>query len=126
MRYSYLEAFLEEDPNAIDIRYENPDMYEGWEPNWIESNEKGLKFGLDEHDDKTLRRIDIKVPEDHQLFNFGLIEKLQYRTGIATHAVCVECFMKLNIYGAKMLKQAGIPITISETHQYDEPEEVGF
>lgn len=125
MRYSYLEAFLEEDPNAIDIRYENPNAYAGWEPNWIESSDRGLRFGLDEHDDETLRRIDIKVEETHPLFNFGLLEKLQYQTGIATHAVRVECFIKLNIYGAKQFKKAGIPITISETHQYDDQEEQG-
>lgn len=118
MRYSYLDIFVEFDANKADVRYELPQYYtnSSWKPNW-HSVKNGLSFYFEEQDDQYLRNGGIRIPETHNLFNYGLIDQEMLYRG--SNPNIVYYIRKIDELVREELAKSGIPMTLYDAAKYD-------
>jgi len=107
MRYSYLEVYIEESLNDIEI-----ELYDKMGNEWIFTSD-GLGYYVHLKDDPTLRLVDVKVPETHPLFNIGVIIDCEFSTR-------KRLFRRIHLYGAREFRKVGIPTTLDEAEKYGE------
>jgi len=120
MRYSYLDIFVEFDPNKADVRsgYELPQYYtnSSWKPNW-HSAKNGLSFYFEEQEERELRNGGIRIPETHNLFNYGLIDlEMLYR---GSNPNIVYYIRKIDELVREELAKSGVPMTLYDAAKYD-------
>ena len=119
MRYSYLDIFVEFDATNAEVRYEPPQTYthSSWKPNW-RSAKNGLSFYFEKQDDQDLRNGGIRIPEAHNLFNYGLVEKARlWRDYLNTNIGLY--YQKIDKLVYKELAKSGIPMTLYDAAMYD-------
>ena len=118
MRYSYLDIFVEFDATNADVRYEPPQSYtnSSWKPNW-HSAKNGLSFYFEEQEERESRNGGIRIPETHNLFNYGLLEKaMLYRDNNTNIGVY---YQKIDHLVYEELAKSGIPMTLYDAAKYD-------
>ena len=108
MRYSYLEMYVGASLSDIEIRVDPKKSG----LNWIFAS-GGLKYSVHPEDDDTVRLIDVRIPEIHPLFNIGIVLNWALFTP-------EKFFDRLQLYGGKEFRKAGIPVTMLEAEEYDE------
>lgn len=115
MRYSYLEMYVGESLNDIEIGLDSigaelhsktPGAY------WIYASE-GLGYKVHAQDDEKTRLVDVTIPETHPLFNIGVIINCAFTTP-------EKLFRRIHLYGGKEFSKVGIPVTMLEAEDYDE------
>lgn len=106
MRYSYLELYIGESLNDIEIQ-----GYFKMELGWIFTSD-GLGYHVHPQDDITSRLVDVKIPETHPLFNIGVIIDCGFGTD-------ERLFSRIHLYGAREFRKVGIPTTLDEAEKHD-------
>ena len=118
MRYSYLDIFVEFNPNEADVRYEPPQSYtnSSWKPNW-HSARNGLSFYFEEQEERESRNGSIRIPETHNLFNYGLIDRELFYKDSNTNILFY--ILKIDKLVREELAKSGVPLTLYDAAKYD-------
>lgn len=112
MRYSYLELYVHDDADAMDVRHGTDDDYEDYYASKWSTAKEGIRFVFEDQDDLTMRMGYIRIPEDHYLFNYGILENAQT---LDNPPFTADQYRAIDDYVRKHLVKAGIPATVEES-----------
>jgi len=118
MRHSYLELFVEDSIYKADIVYAK-DKDAGndnwmWVPKW-ETAKEGLSFYFDDLEDPSIRMGYIRIPEEHYLFNYHLLEETHYNI---KKPFTPDQYRAIDNYTRERIANAGVPMTVKESLPY--------
>ena len=112
MRYSYLELYVHLYADSAEVRYGADDDYEDYYASKWETAKEGISFYFEDQDDMNQRLAYIKIPEEHYLFNYGILENAQ---GLDKPPFSADQYRAIEDYARKHLAKVGIPMTIEES-----------
>lgn len=117
MRYSYLEFYVRADADAMDVRHGSDDDYEDYYASKWETAKEGISFYFEDLEESNRRMGYIKIPEEHYLFNYGILENAQT---FNNPPFTGDQYRAIDYYARKHLVKAGIPATVEESLPYGE------
>lgn len=116
MRYRYLYIYVE--TGGREVTVENIDLsldnYWAWIPKW-EPAKEGLSFYFNSVEERALRLGYIRIPEEHYLFNYGVLDRTQY---VRDKPFTAEHYTALYKFINKCIAEAGIPTSFEESMKY--------
>ena len=118
MRYRYLYIYVETGGREITVENEDQSLDRNWAwvPKW-EPAKGGLSFYFNPVNEREVRLGYIRIPEDHYLFNYGVLDRTQYhytrdKPFTAKHYTALYKFIN------KSIAKAGIPTSYEESMKY--------
>lgn len=118
MRYSYLRLLVTHEEEYSEIQHEDSFVHDEYVTSWFKVEEGiSVRFELSDSDEYT-RSGYIKIPETHQLFNYGVLEGTLWTRKNGMGDKTAPLYRSVENYARTLLKKAGIPMSTGESERY--------